>query len=174
MGKKLAFFGAILIAGIVGGRGLVFLFIENSTFEVEAQSEVVREQAIFANFDVASTSFVFCDSGGAPAGIQCSTGSAVEDGWVTVAGESNRSVQINIDTINATSLDFIIQGRNRGQTVAAQIWPATGDRAETTTGSFIVQVPDSIYELRVGVKVDTDTGAQNVDGILNTFAPDQR
>ncbi len=174
MEKKLAIFGAIAIAGIVGSLGLVFLLIENSSVEVKAQSQVIREQTIFSNFDVTSTSFVYCDSGGAPSGILCSTGSAAEDGWVLVASEPNRSVHVNIDTINATSLDFIIQGRNRGQTVGAQIYPATGDRAETATGAFIIQVPDAIYELRVGVKVDTDTGTQNVDASLNTFAPDQR
>ncbi len=160
----------LALAGLVGAGGGAYL-PEGS---VEAQSQSLREQAIFVDFDVTSTSFVYCDSGGAPSGILCSTGSATDDGWLFVASEPNRAVQINIDTINATSLDFIIQGRLQGQTVAAQIWPATGDRAETTTGSFIVQVPDAVAEIRVGVKIDTDTGVQDVDASLNTFAPDQR
>jgi cobalamin biosynthesis protein CbiD len=76
---------------------------------------------------------------------------------------------VEIDTISGTSLDFKIEARlqgNEGQ--AAQIWPGSGDHSETTTGSFIVQVPDIVYQVRIGVKITGDSGTQNVDVVYNS------
>lgn len=141
----------------------------------EAQgSNRIRSQFFWSTFDIASTTFVYCDTGGAEPGQVCTTGSAAGDGWIQVTNEELKAVEVEITTINATSIEFIIQARLSGATTAAQIWPATGNRSETTTGAFIVQVPDAVYEMRVGVKVTGDVGAQSVSATLNSFAPDAR
>lgn len=148
----------------------------NERHRVEAQSDQIRSQEFWDAFDIASTTFIYCETGGAQPGQACSTGSADGDGWITVGTDAAKAVQIDIATINATSIEFIIEGRLFGAAAGAnaQIWPATGDRSETAVGSFIVQVPDAVYEMRVGIKVTGDAGAQDVTATLNTFAPDAR
>lgn len=158
---------AVMLAVLAG-------IVLNSEPELGAQGDPIRSEAFFTTFDVTATSFVYCDTGGPEEGQACSTGSAAADGWLTVPNQPSRSVQIDILTINAASLEFVIEARLRDVTTAAQIWPATGDRSETATGSFIVEVPDSIYQMRVGIKLTTDSGAQSVTATLNTFASDSR
>lgn len=156
---------ALLAAGALG----VYSIACGAVALAQPASEP-RVQVLFADFDVVSTSFVYCASGGAPTGIACATGTADDDGVVTVAGASPKAIQVEVDTFNATSLDFVIQGRLLGaENQWAQIWPASGDHAVTAIGSFIVQVPDWVNQVRLGVKIDTDTGAQNVDVVFNQF-----
>lgn len=132
-------------------------------------ASVPRVQVIFSDFDATSTSFVFCDTGGIT-GIECASGTADDDGAITVGGASPKAIQVEVDTINATSLDFIIEGRLlSAENQWAQIWPASGDLAVTVAGSFIVQVPDWVNQVRLGVKIDTDSGAQNIDAVFNLF-----
>ena len=139
--------------------------------EVEAQQNIrVREQVLFADYDVVQTTLRYCDSASPPTGIRCSTGLADTDGWVISNGASFKAIQVEIDTINATSLDFVVEARLVGaENQAAQIYPGTGVDARTATGSFIIQIPDAVYQLRLGVKVTGDTGAQNVDAVFNLF-----
>jgi len=130
-------------------------------------SAQVRSVAMYSAYNLASacSTFVYTDGGGTGA----------EDGWITVSNEPNRSVQIDINTITAANLQFIIEGRLSGTAEAARIWPsATGTRIETAVGSFIVPVPDPVNQLRVGMCVTTDTGTQDIDVTYNSFAPDKR
>lgn len=156
---------------IAWALAMAFFFAGLYARPVRAQPvSVPRVQVLFADFDVTSTSFVFCDSGGAPTGIRCDSGTGDDDGAITVGGASPKAIQVEVDTINATSLDFIIEGRLlSAENQWAQIWPASGDLAVTVAGSFIVQVPDWVNQVRLGVKIDTDSGAQNIDAVFNLF-----
>jgi hypothetical protein len=153
------------------GKILIVALLAVATLAAAQPANEPRVQILFADFDVASTSLVYCNSGGAPVGIACATGTADDDGAVTVAGSSPKAIQVEVDAITATSLDFVIQGRLLGaENRWAQIWPASGDHAVTAVGSFIVQVPDWVNQVRLGVKVDTDTaGAEDLDVVFNQF-----
>ncbi len=166
--KKLNLFSLLIVAVfLVSVLGGINWFSSRST--VESQSDPIRDQIFWETFDIASTSFLVCDTGDVEAAQVCTTGSAAEDGWIIVSDQRPRSVQFEVITFNATSLDVILEGRLRGATDAAQIWPATGDLALTAVGTVLVEVPDSIYQIRAAVKIDTDTGANSVSATLNTF-----
>lgn len=160
-----------LIGVYLLGLGYV---VHRSTFSettVRAQSASIRSEAFFSAFDINSTSFNYCDSGAAEPGQVCTTGTAAGDGWLAVPNESTKSVQVEIDALTGTSIEFVIEARLQDATGNAQIWPATGDRSETTTGTFIVQVPDAVYQMRVGVKMTVDTaGAEDITATLNTYS----
>jgi hypothetical protein len=130
-------------------------------------SAQVRSVAMYSAYNLASacSTFVYTDGGGTGA----------EDGWVTVTNEPNRSIQVDINTLNGTNVQFIIEGRLSGTSEAARIWPsATGTRTETAAGSFIVPVPDPVNQVRLGMCITGDSGTQDIDVTLNTFAPDKR
>lgn len=143
-----------------------------------AQQRPVREMVLLSGDDVNNTAFNYCDTGGTNQVI-CSTGTAAGDGWILVAGESKKSVQIDVDTLGATSAEFIIQARNSGGSgSAAQIWPATGDHSVTGSEdpiSIIQEIPDSVYQIRIGYKVTGSTaGTEVISIVYNSFAQDQR
>lgn len=130
-------------------------------------SAQVRSVTMYTSYNLSSacSTFVYTDGGG----------TAAEDGWVTVSNEPNRGIQVDIQTINAANIQFIIEGRLSGTADAARIWPsATGTRIETATGSFIVPIPDPVNQVRLGMCITTDSGTQDIDVTLNTFAPDKR
>lgn len=130
-------------------------------------SAQVRSVTMFSAYDLASacSTFVYTDGGG----------TGTEDGWVTVSNEPNRGIQVDINTLNGTNVQFIIEGRLSGTSDAARIWPsATGTRTETATGSFIVPVPDPVNQVRLGMCITGDSGTQDIEVTLNTFAPDKR
>jgi hypothetical protein len=128
-----------------------------------AQSRI-RVNTMFSAYDLSSTTYVYNGSGGA----------GTNDGWFTVATEKERAIQVDIATLNATSVEFVVEGRLSGESTAAQIWPASGNRSETATGSFIVYIPDAIHQVRLGMKITGDSGTQSIDAVLNTYAPDAR
>lgn len=156
---------ALLVCVALGLYGCAVAFAQPET------GGTPRTQILFADFDVASTSLVYCNSGGAPTGIVCATGTGDDDGAVTVSGAQAKSFQVEIDAITATSLDFVIEGRLLGaENRWAQLWPASGSQSETAAGSFIVQVPDWVNQVRLGVKVTTDTaGAEDLDVVFNQY-----
>ena len=84
-------------------------------------------------------------------------GTAATNGWIPVAGMKNKAVHIALDTINATSIEWKIQGRIRGAT-AADLTNAT---SWTATNAQVVVIPEELEAIRVGVKVTTDGGAQS-------------
>lgn len=134
-------------------------------------SAQVRSVQMYTAYDLASacSTFVYDDGGG----------TAAEDGWVTVSNEPNRSIQIDIVALTATDAQFIIEGRNSGLATGARIWPSLNGTT-TVLGtedpiSLMVSVPDPVNQVRVGMCITTDTaGAEDIDVVLNTFAPDPR
>jgi hypothetical protein len=157
----------VIAASIAVSIGVIS-FLSSIPVMAQPDNWSIRDQMVFTNYN-ATASYTYCDSGSPPPGIVCTTGSAAGDGWITANGNPRKSFQVEIDTISGTSLDFKIEARlqgNEGQ--AAQIWPGSGDHSETTTGSFIVQVPDIVYQVRIGVKITGDSGTQNVDVVYNS------
>lgn len=134
-------------------------------------SAQVRPVTMYTSYDLASAcpTFVYTDGGGTGA----------EDGWVTISNEPNRAIQVDVVALTATDAQFIIEGRLSGIATGARIWPSqNGTRIVTGTEdpiSFIVQVPDAVNQVRLGMCITTDTvGAEDIDVVLNTFAPDKR
>jgi hypothetical protein len=96
-----------------------------------------------------------------------SVGTAATDGWFSVTdyASDGRVVQISIETINATSLDFIIEGRIRGNPVSSRLWSESFTAATTITATVAlsaIPVSEPVDEIRVGVKITTDGGAQDL------------
>lgn len=85
-------------------------------------------------------------------------GTAATNGWIPASGFRNKSVQIVLDTINATSVEWKIQGRVRGGATAADL---TNETSWTAANSQVVVIPEELDAIRVGVKVTTDGGAQS-------------
>lgn len=92
----------------------------------------------------------------------CGTGA--EDGWIDVSQyNGGTSVQIDVTTINATSVDFQIEGRVAGG-AARILVPAINF---TAAGGQVVSITEAgLSGVRVGIKLNTDTGAQNYTVIV--------
>lgn len=156
--------------GLMLGVPTSLFVVSMKTVEAQPQTMSVRRQTLYSSYDVTSTTYIYCNSASPPEGIRCSTGSADDDGWVIVNGAPAKAIQVEIDTINATSLDFRVEARLSGaENQAAQIYPGTGDDSRTATGSFIIQIPDAVYQIRLGLKVTGDSGTQDVDAVFNMF-----
>ena len=129
---------------------------------VRAQQER-RTEILFDDFDITSVTKVYSSA---------QSGTA-EEGWVTVANEFTKAVEVRVNTINATSIDCNIEGRlfqtTQSVTTEAQVWPASGDVVFTATASQIVEVPDTLWQLRVGCAVVGDVGAQALTVLYNWF-----
>lgn len=151
---------ASLIAAFVAGMWLGAGTLRDTV--VRAQQER-RSQVLFDDFDLTSTTKVYSSA---------QTGGA-EEGWVTVANEFTKAIEIRVNTINATSIDCNIEGRlfqaTQNLTTEAQIWPASGDVSFTATSSQIVEIPDTLWQLRVGCQVVGDSGAQALTVLYNWF-----
>ena len=131
----------------------------------------VRVVQMYSAYDLASAcpTFVYDDSGG----------TGVNDGWVTVSNEPTRSIQVDVVALTATDAQFIVESRNSGIATGSRIWPnlfgtfvfdGTDDPL-----SFTIDVPNAVNQIRLGMCITTDTaGAEDIDVVLNTFAPDKR
>jgi hypothetical protein len=144
---------------------LVILSIAAVTF---AQ---VRSVQRYTAYDLASAcpTFVYDDTGGTTAEI----------GWITVSNEPNRAIQVDIVALTATDAQFMVEARLSGIVTGARIWPSeVGVRTVLGTEdplSFIIPVPDHVNQVRLGMCITTDTaGAEDIDVVLNTYAPDSR
>jgi len=143
---------------------LVLLFFAVVTF---AQ---VRSVQRYTAYDLASAcpTFVFDDTGGTTAEI----------GWITVSNEPNRAIQVDIVALVGTNAQFMIEARLSGISTGARIWPSEiGVRTVLGTEdpiSFIIPVPDHVNQVRTGMCIAGDAGVQDIDVVLNTFAPDSR
>lgn len=96
-----------------------------------------------------------------------SVGTGADTGWFSIwdYDPSGRVVTISIETINATSLDFIIEGRIRGNPVSSRLWSQSYTAVTTITATVAltaIPVTELVDEIRVGVKVNTDGGAQDL------------
>jgi len=116
---------------------------------------------IFENFDLDSTSEVFCDTGQAslPEGMtQCTTGTADEDGWVDARTEDFKGVVIIIDAMALTSgtIDVRIYGRVKDGTTATELGTV---RTFAAADQQYVVVPEALRQIRVSYRINgTDDG----------------
>lgn len=85
----------------------------------------------------------------------CGTGA--EDGWFDASAAYQINVITDVATINATSIDVSVECRANGSVATV------GTRAITTTGVYSDILLAVVWDdCRVGYKLTTDTGAQNV------------
>lgn len=114
--------------------------------------------------------------------VRCGTGA--EDGWI-MTGESKVDVEWSATTINATSVSFRVQCRNTGDSArpANTVYPAAANSASTDSclsgspldandGDSCRILGAGIYsQCRCGIKVNTDTGVQDLSCFLTTQDP---
>ncbi len=140
---------------------------------------------VFADYDLDSTSYVYCDTTDIPTGMSaCASGVAAGDGWVVKSYNEHMGVSMEIDQVNVTGgLDFRIEARmlNDDGTYSKgiAIWPADGAKNKTlATGADdeVQLVPDHVYQIRVGIKIGTaddgnDAGvnAEQISVIVNQY-----
>lgn len=87
-------------------------------------------------------------------------GNAATNGIITVAGRETVTFDIQVITLNATSIDVQVEGRNQG---AGTGWTPLVTASYTATGGGAIVVNRLGYQqLRLGVKVTGDAGAQSV------------
>lgn len=120
---------------------------------------------IFENFDLDSTTELFCDtatfttSPPFPKGMtQCNTGSAAEDGWIDARTEDFKGVAIHIDAMALSSgtIDIAIYGRVKSGATPIQLG-LTIDFAAAATRYVVV--PEALREIRIGLVINgTDDG----------------
>lgn len=95
------------------------------------------------------------------------TGTATTDAWFDISGYRDFSVQFDVDTINATSLDSVIECRTskfaRPFQIQTKNYTAVGSDVATVGSEGAVAPNGARYEqCRVGWRVNTDTGVQSV------------
>lgn len=157
-------------------------FARHGWYQTEVQAQAgprLREVVLFDNYDLNSTSFIYCDTGSPPAGVACSTGSATDDGWITVASEELKAFEIDIAALTATSVEVQVEARLRdsgGNVHGFIIWPTTSPPTSlTTTGADGASLSGAYYQIRVGIKITSDTaGAEDIEVVYNSFGRDRR
>lgn len=96
-----------------------------------------------------------------------SSGTTASDGWVG-ADLASKAIHLQIDTLNADSIDVSIEGRTRAG-AASQI--LTKNFTAATVASDLnsqepIPISEDIEEIRVGFKLTNDTGANSVSAWL--------
>jgi hypothetical protein len=131
---------------------------------------------IFTNFDIASTSFVYCDTGDIPAQMSaCSTGTAANDGWLPIGGNKDPMIAILTSAISVTgTLEATIEVRyfndNSTKTTAITIFDFASIDAADGTDDQAIKIIEGAVEMRVGIRINgTDTGTQAVTVVYNAF-----
>lgn len=98
------------------------------------------------------------------------SGTGAGDGWIDVEGMDQKTVTFAIDTFTATSISATIEGRNPGQT-ATTIYSFPDQTAVSVSGIINsitpVKVSEQFKELRFGVKLTGDGGAQSISAHFN-------
>lgn len=93
------------------------------------------------------------------------SGTAATDGWIGVGHLTSKVVILEVATLNATSVTFTIEGRVPGSSPTT-IYSSAAQTAVTVSGGVNslapIEIPESVDAIRIGVKVDTATGAQSV------------
>ncbi len=114
--------------------------------------------------------------------VECGTGA--EDGWINV-GLAKADFEWVATTVNATSVSFNVQCRNTGDSArpATTVYPDPANSASTDScksgspldandGASCRIIGAGLYsECRCGMKVNTDTGAQDLSCFLTTQDP---
>lgn len=86
-------------------------------------------------------------------------GTAATDGWIGVNQFTTKAIQLCVSTLNATSITFSVEAKIAGAPSSATLLTP----AYTATGCNVYSVPEQVDQLRVGVKLAGDAGAQSVD-----------
>jgi hypothetical protein len=84
-------------------------------------------------------------------------GTTASDGWFSVANLVDKSVEFEWVTKNATSADVSIEGRIAGGGAAVLY-----TENFTAVGKEIYPITETVDEIRVGIKINTDAGTNNV------------
>lgn len=150
-----------------------------------AASAYAQAYTVFEDYDLDSTSYVYCETGDIPTGMSaCATGIAAGDGWMVKAYNQYLSVSMEIDQVVVTGgIDFRIEARMLNDdgtyTAGIAIWPADGAKNKTlATGADneIQLVPDHVYQIRVGIKIgsaddgdDETTNAEEISVVVNQY-----
>ncbi len=112
-------------------------------------------QTLISAYNVSATSYVY----------DTSASNGADDAWVTLSGMPRPMVVVDVDTINATSLDVRIEGRVRvgglSSGTAIDMVLLEKSYSATNVGDPII-IGEAIDELRVGVKVTGDSGTQSI------------
>ncbi len=117
-----------------------------------------KRSDIFENYDLDSTSEIFCDTATFVASppesmTTCATGSAAEDGWLDARTEDFKGIAIHIDVMALTSgtIDVAVYGRVKVGTTAIQLGTTQAFAAAAT--QYIV-VPEAVRQIRVGIVIN--------------------
>ncbi len=128
----------------------IILVILLTLFISIANANYIKHE-IFTDYDVTSAVYVYDEDGHTGP----NSNAKLSDGAYRIM------VYMNVDTINATSIDFtvvcIMNDLN---------YDYIFDYSFTTTGFKLIQIEESCYAVALGVKVDTATGSQNIDGYI--------
>lgn len=97
------------------------------------------------------------------------SGTTTSDGWLAIDHLESPTVSFWITTLNATSITVTIEGRMRGGTPMTILEEAF--TAATVSGGVSAQEPyvirERVEEIRVGVKINTDSGNQSLSAWLS-------
>lgn len=109
--------------------------------------------------------------------VACGTGA--ENGWLPTARASWTNVKWVIASMSATSIDLDVECRDTGDSAGAAtvVWPNPSNSSSTdeclksnfTAANKCGLIIEGHWsECRVGLKVNTDTGTQDITATLNT------
>lgn len=145
-----------------------FLLIAASCLLLIQTSFAADTYRIFVDFDVDSTSYVYCDTTAIPAEMSaCASGTAANDGWVPV-NSIYKAIQITLDQLSTDTagIDYIVYGRLYGETIGDVIVAEAtlADAVEGEATVIVLNQDELVNEIRVGLKINTaddgtDTGA---------------
>ena len=128
---------------------------------VASLASAQKTSVVFENYDLDSTTEIFCDTGQAqlPEGMnQCTTGSAAEDGWIDARQEDFKTVAIHIDAVALTAgmIDVAVYGRVKEGTTPIKLGVTL---SYTTTDAKALVVPEAMRQIRIGIVINgTDDG----------------
>lgn len=89
------------------------------------------------------------------------TGTAAGSGWFPVADFAEKSVNVELATIGATSIDVSIEGRINA-TATASVLYSKNYLAATAPAADIFAIGEHVTEIRVGFKANTPGTANSV------------
>ena len=106
------------------------------------------KDTLYDGYSVASTGYVYTSEGS----------TALTDGWYSARYDEN-ILQIGVATLNATYIEYRIEGRAAGGTRPAEIFNASLTSA--TALDTLISVAEHMNEVRVGVKANNTATPNN-------------
>ena len=106
------------------------------------------KDTLYDGYSVASTGYVYTSEGS----------SALTDGWYSIRYDDN-IIQIGVATLNATYVEYRIEGRGNGITRPAEIYNASINA--TAAIDQLVTISENMNEIRVGVKTNNTATPNN-------------